>query len=95
MMVDEYVNYYLTEDSLEQSRDSIRVQKYLDVLSLHKTDTIAFAKSLAYYKTNVKEFSQLVDSLNSFAIKEREKRFQPDSAPVSDTGSNVEDSLNR
>jgi hypothetical protein len=76
MMVDEYINYYLTADSLEHKKDSIRAQMYLDVLSLHKTDTTTFSKSLAYYKTNINEFAALMDSLNSYASREREKRFE-------------------
>ena len=75
MMVDEYINYYLIADSLEQKKDSIRAQMYLDVLSLHKTDTTAFSKSLVYYKSNISEFAALMDSLNAYVVRERDKRF--------------------
>ncbi len=75
MMVDEYVNYYLTDDSLN-TRDSIRAQMYLDVLNLHHTDSVSFSESLSYYKQNVKEFRELIDSVNTLATREREMRME-------------------
>lgn len=84
MMVDEYLNHYLLDDSLN-TRDSIRAQMYIDVLNLHHTDTLSFSESLAYYKRNVKEFRELIDSVNSYATRERERRIDSISRVTTDS----------
>lgn len=91
IMVDEYINHYLGVDSLAPKLDSIRGQKYLDVLALHHIDSAGFSKSLNWYKRGDKELSGLIDSLNALVSREREKRFVPMDLPKSDSLAKVEE----
>ena len=91
MLADEFQNYYAGRDTMFNF-DSIRAQNYLDILKLHKIDSNLFKRSIEYYKGDIIAFGILIDSVNQYASREREKRFQVQAA-TSDSLANATDSL--
>ena len=78
MLVDEFSGTYLSRDSV-LIKDSTRtvngetMKLYEKVFALHKIDAARFQKSYNYYRANPLKFRELTDSLNTYAVRERDK----------------------
>lgn len=67
------INYLGTKSQAE--KDSILKVKYAEVFALHKTKESHFFESLAAYKKNPTQYRALIDSLNTYASKQRDQYF--------------------
>jgi len=65
---------YLSSKSQAQ-KDSILTLKYAEVFALHKTKESQFFESLAAYKRDPAKYRALLDSLNTYASKQRDQYF--------------------
>lgn len=79
MMAEELVNNYITRNEA-LDYDSAKLRIYPSVLALHKTDSATFKKSLDYYRSDIARFKMLMDSVNNYATRERDRRFAAEAA---------------
>jgi len=79
IMAEEMVNNYIAHDA-KINYDSARIEFFSGVLKLHKIDSITFAKSVNYYKSDLERLKELFDSVNAVALREKDIRQQLEAA---------------
>jgi len=75
LRADEYLNNFILKDTL-LNREKEAIKLYQQVFHIHKITSKDFFRSYKYYQAHPDNNKQIVDSLNAFVIRKRNK---PDS----------------
>lgn len=73
MMAEEMINNYIARDTAIDY-DSARTAIFSGVMQHDKTDSATFIRSVNYYRADPERFSELLDSVNALATREKEFR---------------------
>lgn len=71
LMAEEMVNNFIARDT-SINFDSARTAIFSGILKLDNTDSATFNRSVNYYKADPERFSELLDSVNALATREKE-----------------------